>query len=78
MKVKVDCFKITGKWHHEFTYKTKLTLYHEIVEEVRDMRDEARQLPGLVADAVQFHLLVRIKGNCVPRLIPYKGEDNEL
>lgn len=71
MKVLLDYFKLTGKWYSSFTYHSTKTYPWDIEEEVRKQRDDGN-LPGLAADAREFHVLVTCEdGIGVPRLLPY-------
>lgn len=61
-------FRPSGKYYTEGQYKTSSN-YWDAVEEVRLLIKE-RQLPGLIPNCGQFHVL--IEGPYEPRLIPIK------
>ena len=68
--VKLQYFKVRGKYYSSGEYETDKQYFHEVVEEIRQFIIDGK-LPGLVEGAREFHVFLEsVEPWGVPHFFP--------
>lgn len=75
-RAKLTYFKPSGKWYATTHYKVNQTVWHNIIEEIKKLKEQ-RKLPGLMEGHSDFYVLIDLKEG-FDYLVPYLlALDNE-